>query len=162
MKTNNRFIVAIVLVVVATLVSVVSCKKDNAKQTSNNTEQGLQNSDNMDEYLLAFKEKMLSAEKGGETITLEQAERDLGNLLNFDFGDANYATNVLHYDTVYSKLSSTNGQVDYSHLACTYQDLFSQVIDAYHQVNLPEKSVYAISCDFDANKKTKQLVLLLF
>ena len=50
MKTNNRFIVAIVLVVVATLVAVVSCKKDNAKQTSNNTEQGLQNSDNMDEY----------------------------------------------------------------------------------------------------------------
>ena len=105
---------------------------------------------------------MLSAEKGGETITLEQAERDLGNLLNFDFGDANYATNVLHYDTVYSKLSSTNGQVDYSHLACTYQDLFSQVIDTYLQVNLPEKNVYAISCDFDANKKTKQLVLLLF
>ena len=150
MKKKNLFI-ATLLVVAATTVAVVSCKKEKQDQLLNNDVQAVESADNMDEYLMAFKKKLLTAEKGGETISLEQAERDLGNLLNFDFGDANYATNVLHYDTVLSKLSLSNGQVDLSQLACTYQDLFNQVKDAYHQVNLPEKSVYSISCIFNSD-----------
>ena len=134
----------------AIVVAVVSCKKDNIQQTTNNTEQSLQNSDNMDEYLKAFKKKLLTAEKGGETISLEQAQRDLGNLLNFDFGDANYATDVFKLDTIHAKLTVTaDGQVDLSQLAVTYGTLLDEILDTYHQIDIPEKSVYAISCGFN-------------
>jgi len=142
-------IISIFVMVAAIVVAVVSCKKDSIQQTTNNTEQSLQNSDNMDEYLMAFKKKLLSAEKGGETISLEQAQRDLGNLLNFDFGDANYATNVLQYDTIHLQLTTTNGMVDLSQLAVTYNNAVDEITETYHNVNLPEKSVYTIFCKFN-------------
>lgn len=153
MKNRNLFI-ATLLVVVATSVAVVSCKKEKHETSSYNTEQAVQSADNMDEYLISFKKKLLSAQKGDETISLEQAERDLGNLLNFDFGDANYATDEFHDDTIRLKLNLSNGQVDLSQLAITYNAAVSSIINAYHAIDLPEKSVYAISCNFnDAESK---------
>lgn len=153
MKKKNLFITLAVVIVAAT-VAFVSCKKEKQEQTSNNIEQGVQCSDNMDEYLISFKKKLLSAQKGDETISLEQAQRDLSNLLNFDFGDANYATNIFHDDTLSTRLSLTNdGQIDLSQLATTYLDLRNQVKNAYHLLDFPEKTVYSITCTFDNNIK---------
>ncbi|MBQ6770951.1 MAG: hypothetical protein IJP44_08260 [Bacteroidales bacterium] len=61
MKTNNRFIVAIVLVVVATLVAVVSCKKETQANLSGNSPQPSKTFtppqvDNMNAYLKEFKQ----------------------------------------------------------------------------------------------------------
>ena len=97
---RRRLYYAIFVMAMATIASVVavSCKKEKQEPSSNNTKQAVQSADNMDEYLISFKKKLLSAEKGGETISLEQAQRDLGNLLNFDFGDANYATDEYRYE----------------------------------------------------------------
>lgn len=154
MKKTN-IVITTLLVMVATAVAVVSCKKEKLDQNKNDSEQTVQNADNMDEYLMAFKKKLLSAEKGGETISLEQAERDLGNLLNFDFGDANYATNEFHQDTLCAKLTKTaNGQVDLSQLAATYNVLFPQIRDAYNNVCLQNKSVYFIACSLSDDAKT--------
>lgn len=52
MKKRNLFI-TIALVIVAATVAFVSCKKEKQEQTSNNTEQSVQSSDNMDEYLIS-------------------------------------------------------------------------------------------------------------
>lgn len=145
---KTSIVITTLLVMVATAVAVVSCKKEKLDQNKNDSEQTVQNADNMDEYLMAFKKKLLSAEKGGETISLEQAERDLGNLLNFDFGDANYATDVFQYDTLHLTINVSNGEVDLSQLAATYNEVFDDILNIYSSVNLPEKSVYAICCDF--------------
>lgn len=154
MKIKNKFLAAIVLLVaVIVSVAVVSCKKEKQDPSLNNGEQTVQAADNMDEYLIAFKKKLLSAEKDGETITLEQAECDLGNLLNFDFGDANYATNVFHYDTIHTQLVLNDGQVDLSQLAVSYLSAKDLLRQAYHQIDLPEKSVYTISCTIDNSSK---------
>lgn len=152
MKKKIIFITTF-LVIVATAVAVVSCKKERHDQNANGCERTAQTADNMDEYLMAFKKKLLSAEKGGETISLEQAERDLGNLLNFDFGDANYATDVFQHDTIHAELTLTaDGQVDISQLAVLYNEVFYQIIDTYRLVNLPEKSVFVISCNIPETK----------
>lgn len=111
MKKSNSILAIVAMAIVATAVAFVSCKKEKQEQTSNNTEQSVQCSDNMDEYLISFKKKLLSAQKGDETISLEQAQRDLGNLLNFDFGDANYPTNLYHVDTIHAKLTVIQGQL---------------------------------------------------
>ena len=58
---KTRFLIATLLVVMATVVAVVSCKKERHDQNSNGNEQTVQNADNMDDYLMAFKKKLLSA-----------------------------------------------------------------------------------------------------
>lgn len=146
---KKSLLIATLLVVVAATVAVVSCKKEKQGQISNNNEQIVQDVGNMDEYLISFKKKLLSAQKGDETISLEQAQRDLGNLLNFDFGDANYATDVFQHDTLYTKLSLTNGEVDLSQLADTYKETISKVLNVYENIDIPEKSIYVIVCNFN-------------
>jgi mannose/fructose/N-acetylgalactosamine-specific phosphotransferase system component IIC len=64
MKKSKTLIAIIAMVIVATAVAVVSCKKEKQERKSNNVEQSVQNSDNMDEYLMSFKKKLLSAQKG--------------------------------------------------------------------------------------------------
>lgn len=149
MKTSKSIIAIIVLAIVATTVAVVSCKKEKQEQTLNKVEQSAQHAENMDEYLISFKNKLLSAQKGEETISLEQAQRDLGNLLNFDFGDANHPTNVYHFDTIHVKLTLNQGEVDLSQLAITYNETYNSIIDTYRSIDLPEKSIYAILCTFN-------------
>ena len=142
MKKSKAIIAITALAILATAVAIVSCKKD--KQ-----EQSIRYSDNMNEYLISFKEKLLSAEKGDEFISIEQAQRDLGNLLNFDFGDANYASNIFHYDTLRTKLAITDGMVDMYQLSETYGVAREMIAKAYAQENLPEKSISAILCTID-------------
>lgn len=159
---NKKLSLAVLIMAISAFVSiaVVSCKKDRSERNTNK-EQEIQSADNMDDYLISFKEKLLSAPKGGETIGIEQAQRDLGNLLNFTFGDANYATNIFQHDTLIGKLRSTDGQVELFQLAATYEDLASKIRDAYYKINLPEKSVYYISCSFDDTAKDEDLDVIL-
>lgn len=150
------------LVVAATTVAVVSCKKEKNDQLLNNTEQAELSADNMDAYLMAFKKKLLSAEKGGETISLEQAERDLGNLLNFDFGDANYVTEEIRYDTLYVPVILEGSLIDLAQLANTYNRAFASILDIYNQVDFPEKSVLYITCSINQDTKNKNATDIRF
>ena len=81
MKKSSRLLFAAMIIVALAATLFVGCKKEKDEKTTENAELSTLTNDNMDEYLMAFKKKLLSAEKGGETISLEQAERDLGNLL---------------------------------------------------------------------------------
>lgn len=149
---KNSVLAIIAMAILATTVAVVSCKKEKLEQTSNIMEQSVQPSENMDAYLLSFKEKLLSAKKGGELLDLEEARLNLGNLLNFDFDDPNYATNVLHYDTIHVNLTLTDGLVDLSQLAVTYQEAFNQVLNTFNAVSIPEKTVFGIHCELIENE----------
>lgn len=163
MKNSKSIIAIIALAIVATTVAFVSCKKEKQEQKSYNEEQSVQCSDNMDEYLISFKKKLLSAQKGEETISLEQAQRDLCNLLNFDFGDANYATNKLQRDTLYVPLSLTGGTVDLAQLAKSYNSAFAMILNTYDKIDIPEKSVLLISCHIKqkAKQDTANISLIL-
>jgi hypothetical protein len=156
----------IILMAVATIISVavVSCKKDNNTKLENNNVMELAEIDDMDEYLTSFRNRLLSTPKGEEFISLAQARRDLGNLLNFDFGDAGHDSNVFQSDTIRTKLVITNGQVDLAQLANTYRDAYELIEKAYEQVSLPEKSVYTIYCTFrqeDKNSETVDVMIVL-
>ena len=104
---------------------------ENEKKDDNLTEQETSVSQieaNMDEYLLGFKKKLQDATKGSDCITLEQAQTDFGNLLNFDFGDANYETNVYQYDTINIKLEVSQNQIDLSQLALIYKEAVQNIL----------------------------------
>lgn len=158
---KNSILAIIAMAILATTVAIMSCKKEKQEQTVNNTEQSVQPSENMDSYLLSFKEKLLSAEKGGELISLEEARHNLVNLLNFDFDDPNYATNVLHCDTLNVHLTLTNDKVDLCHLAETYQKAFHQILDVYNAVEFPEKTVFGIECNLNNDAKNNDAELCI-
>lgn len=158
MKRFNSIIAILGLAIVAIAVAFVSCKKEKQEQKSYNVEQSVQNSDNMDEYLMSFKKRLLSAQKGEETIGLEQAQRDLGNLLNFDFGDIYHVTNAFHSDTLHLELALSQGQVELSQLAKVYTLAYEQIEEAFNLVELPNKTVYTVYCVFNQQVKNDDLV----
>lgn len=144
---KKKLLFAIFIMAATLTVGIISCKKENQNAKSSTMTSGTLSSGSTDEYLISFKEKLYSASKGEEFISLEQARLNLGDLLNFDFGDANYASNVFRSDTIYSKVVVFDGQVDLSQLCITYNDAFNQIKETYKYIDLPEKSVYSISCD---------------
>lgn len=155
MKNSKSIIAIIVLAILATAVAVVSCKKEKQEQASNNSEQNTPCFGNMDEYLISFKKKLLSSQKGEETISLEQAQHDLGNLLNFDFGDANYVTDEIKYDTLYVPVMLEGNLIDMAQLANTYNIAFASILETYNRVDLPEKSVLYITCSINQDTKNE-------
>lgn len=148
---KKRFIIFMaVLLVVAATITVVSCKKDKTEEKVSSISILTENNhaDNMDEFLIGFKQKMLSAQKGDETLGLEQARQNLINLLNFDFGDANNPTDMFVCDTIDVKIPLTNRMVDLSQLATIYNATFDQILAAYRTLDLSEKSVYSIISEY--------------
>ena len=154
---NQNLLIAMTVIVVMAATFFVGCTKKNEEKRINalsaSSEIG-----NIDKYLISLKKKLQSVQKGEELISVEQAQYDLGNLLNFDFGDANYPTDEFHHDTIYIPLYLSDGQVDLSQLAVTYNDAFAKVLAAYNQVELPEKSVFGISCLINQDAKESECV----
>ena len=146
---KKTFIFAVIMLTTLIII-VMSCKKDNQRETKNEMTsfEETASPENMDEYLLSFKNKLLNATKSGESLGIKQAECDLEDLLNFDFGDANYATNVFQYDTLYFNLPIQDKQVSLVNLAEIYQVMLTKISKTYQSVTLPEKSVYYIHCEF--------------
>ena len=147
---RRQFLILAAILLTATAFVLVSCKKDNQKESKNETASfdEASSQENMDAYLLSFKNKLLNTIKDGETTSIEQAEKDLSNLLNFDFGDANYATNILQHDTLSFSLQTQGELVSLANLAEVYQDMVPKILKTYQSATLPDKSVYYIHCDF--------------
>lgn len=156
MKTRKYIYAALLLVVAVVATVLVGCKKEKQENDTPEIEQNNQVWGNMDDYLISFKKRMLSAAKSGETISLEQAQRDLGNLLNFDFGDANHATDEIQYDTLNVSLNISGEEVKLAQLAEAYNEALTEIHEAFDQVTFPNKSVQAISCSFVQSTKDSE------
>ena len=79
---KNKSVLAIIaMAILATTVAVVSCKKEKHVQISNKEEQSSLCFDNMDEYLISFKKKLISAQKGSETLALNKPSATWGTCL---------------------------------------------------------------------------------
>lgn len=148
MNRSKIYIAIVAMAIVAIAVAVVSCKKEKHDENDVKSEQVTSSAENMDEYLISFKEKLLSAQKGEETISLEQAQHDLCNLLNFDFGDAGYYPEVLRIDTLQVELVLNDGQVDLSQLAITYENAVKSILKTFQEIDLPYKTIFCILCNF--------------
>lgn len=143
----------IAMAIMTTTVIVVSCKKDKQETTINHTGLTTQSFETIDEYLKAFKDELLLAKKGEVIISLEQAEQDLGNLLNYDFGDANHATNLVRNDTINIPVKLVDGKVDLSQLAVAYKAAQKEVISVFNIIDFPDKSVLSILCRIIQNNR---------
>ena len=145
MKKRN-FLITTLLVVAATTIAVVSCKKENPETLLNNQPQVFKSFypegvDDMDAYLKAFKQKMRDSQytRDSETLSLEEAAWYLSSVANYDFANANVEFTDLRYDTLYYNINVSNGQVALTDLNTMYQEIASDIDSFYQSLNLENK-----------------------
>ena len=139
MKKRN-LIITTLLVVVATTVAFVSCKKESQNALLNNTESAktftVPQIDDMNAYLKGFKQKMKESQnaKDAEYLSLEEAAWHLSSVANYDYANANVEYGDLRFDTINTHLTVTNNAVLLYDLYTAYAAL-SSAIDNYMQSN---------------------------
>ena len=100
--------------------------------------------DDMSAYLKQFKEKMQSATKGDETLSLEDARWHLEAVLNYTYGDAGHQTSDIQCDTIQSKLQTNEGIVTLSDINQAFNHISQKVEQTIANCPLPNKSILSI------------------
>ena len=143
---KTRLFIATLLVVVATTIAVVSCKKE-APETMLNSQPQVTKSyypegvDDMNAHLRDFKQRMKDSPytRDNETLSLEEATWYLSSVANYDFANANVEFTDLRYDTLYYNINVSNGQVALADLNTLYQEIASDIDSFYQNLNLENK-----------------------
>lgn len=143
-------------------VAIVACTKEKeAKIAQNSGEMVIvSKEDDMSAYLKKFKEKMQSASKGDETLSLEDARWHLEAVLNYTYGDAGHEISDIQCDTFYYELHTDGDEVTLTQLNEAFNALSSDVERAYHNCDFPEKSILAIQTSFDNGSKDGDDVII--
>lgn len=165
---NKRFIIATLLVVVATTVAIVSCKKNDASEQAG-VKSNLPNAfnpdliDDMNAYLKDFKQKMQSAKNGDdEMLSIEEAAWHLSSVANYDFGHANVEYDDVRFDTLYFQVTVTNGNILLSDLAIAYDEIHTSIDKFYHSLALNNKHFRFINAFVSENGEVAISLLTTF
>lgn len=138
MKKRNLFL-TIALVIVAATVAFVSCKKEKQEQTSNKELSTSQLSE-MDREMLAFGERLKSAEESEEVMPLKEAVRTLSNYQNFLLCDASVSVPDMICDTFEVMLPVSDGM--------------AQLVDLKRLLDVNKANIHARFNTLDGNGKT--------
>ena len=143
MKKRKLFIAAL-LVVVATSVAVVSCKKETQNVLSNKNKPSeafsLPKVDDMCTYLKDFKQKMYES-KGSESLGLDEAAWHLSSVANYDFGYINVEFNDIRFDTICAHINITDGTILLKDLGVAYAKISADLNNFYQSLNLNDKHI---------------------
>lgn len=149
------------LTLAVAVATVIACSKDKETKAiqSNNEIVTISKEDDMNAYLKQFKEKMQSASKGDETLSLEDARWHLEAVLNYTYGDAGHPTSDIQCDTFYYELPVNGDEVPLNRINEAFMALSKEVENTYTECNLPEKSVLAIQTTFENKRKEGNLIV---
>ena len=156
MKKRN-FLITTLLVVAATTIAVVSCKKETQANLLGNSPQPEKTFtppevDDMNAYLKDFKLKMQNATRDNEeTLSLEEAAWHLSSVANYDFANVNVQFTDLRYDTLYYNINVSNGQVVLSDLNSVYSSMSSDIDAFYQNLILENKHFHFIQTSISEN-----------
>lgn len=151
---NKTFILTIIFLVVLTTTAVLSCKKDKQEATDNTelvktpkTVNGNVELSDFDEDMMAFGERLRksSSERNGETLSITEGLRTLGNYQNFMLCDGSRRPDEMVTETVRVSLNATNGQVSLAELNRVYESASSAILSRYALLNGDEKTIYLIA-----------------
>ena len=165
---KTSILITTALVIVATAVAVVSCKKETPNAMSSNQPQATkmfypEGVDDMNAYLKDFKQKMQTVTRGDdEMLSLEEAAWHLSSVANYDFANVNVEFTDLRYDTLYYQVRVTNGQVSLTDLNAVYANMASDLDAFYHSLDLQEKHFRFIGASVSANGEVKVSVVTSF
>lgn len=136
----------------------IACNKERTDVLNENETALVSKDDDMSAYLKQFKEKMQSAEKGDDMLSLEEARWHLEAVLNYTYGDVGHQTTDIQCDTFHYTLLTDGNGVTLSQLNQTFNAISNDVEKAHGKCNLPDKSILAIQAMFENDMKSDKSV----
>ena len=154
MKKHMKLVatVATLLIAAAGVITFEACNKKN-EVTNNIPELNVVELSDMDKEMILFGEKMKAAQKGGETMQLEEAIRNLSNYENFKMCDASRYSTDMERLTIESIIPVTEGNVYLSDINAIYESNKKQIKDKLASIESDDKTVYCIFSRIDENSK---------
>ena len=161
MKKISISIIIGALAFLVVAVVFVACTKEKEKNVTQSDSEmvTISKEEDMSAYLKQFKEKMQSASKSDETLSLEDARWHLESVLNYTYGDAGHEISDIQCDTFYYTLHASGDEVTLARLNEAFITLSKDVENAYADCNLPEKSILAIQTVFENESKDNDIVV---
>lgn len=153
MKKTRIVMGAMALTIAAAMIIACTKEKENRVAQDNGELTTVSKEDDMSAYLKQFKEKMQSASKGDETLSIEDARWHLEAVLNYTYGDAEWPFSEIQCDTFYYKLPTKEGCVRLAQLNEAFNAFSNNVEDVYEECMLPEKRILAIQTKFTTESK---------
>ena len=165
---KTRFFIATLIVVAAVATVVVSCKKETSSDLLGNKNESAQvfnprAIEDMNAYLIDFKQKMQSAAKGeDEALSLEEAAWHLSSVANYDFANINVECDDVRFDTLYAQVNTLNGAVLLSDLCLVYEKVSSSIDKFYNSLALDNKHFRFIDASISENGEVTITLLTTF
>lgn len=152
---KNSVLAIIAMAILATTVAVVSCKKEKQEQTTNNDLVTSQLSE-MDREMLAFGERLKSAEESEEVMPLKEAVRTLSNYQNFLLCDANVSVPDMICDTFEVMLPVCDGMVQLVDLKRLLDVNKANILARFNTLDGNGKTIYCITSKIMEEGSTEQ------
>ncbi len=154
MKKHTKLVAAVATLIIAAagVITFEACNKKN-EVVNNIPELNVAELTDMDKEMILFGEKMKAAQKGGETMQLEEAVRNLSNYENFKMCDASRYSVDMERLTIESVVPVTNGNVYLSDINAIYESNRKQIKDKLASLEGDDKTVYCVYSRIDGNSK---------
>ena len=165
---REKLLITIALVVVATLVAVVSCKKETPSALLNNGAQQekafvVPDVDDMNAYLKDFKQRMQSSTRGDEeTLSLDEAAWHLACLANVEFCRVNVEYNDVQFDTVNMQVNVMDGTVAMCDLNTAYEQMCNEIREFKRGFNHCDQNLYFINVFINGDGKARIALMTSF
>ena len=152
---KNSVLAIIAMAILATTVAVVSCKKEKQEQTTNNDLVTSQLSE-MDRKMLAFGERLKSAEESGEVMPLKEAVKTLSDYQNFLLCDASFNSPDMIRDTFDVMLPVSNGMVQLRDLKQMLEVNKANILACFDELDGVGKTIFCITSKIVEEGSTEQ------
>lgn len=154
MKKHTKLVAAVATLIIAAagVITFEACNKKN-EVVNNIPELNVAELTDMDKEMILFGEKMKAAQKGGETMQLEEAVRNLSNYENFKMCDASRYSVDMERLTIESVVPVTDGNVYLSDINAIYESNRLQIKNKLDSLEGDDKTVYCIYSRIDGNSK---------
>lgn len=169
MKRFTKTLVAAMIIAATGAVIMVGCKKEESAQMKSDvaqTEQGMSQSEQrIIDFLADFKAMKQGAKAEGEAMTPEQARWQWETTLNYCYGFTQTDLTGMRHDTLRVAMPKTDaqGNVDYTDLMTTYNDIVSTVRNAYVGIDMEYKTLQyvTISLPEEASKSGDNEIVII-
>lgn len=154
MKKHIKLVatIATLLLVTGAIITFEACNKKN-EVVKSIPELNVAELTDFDKEMILFGEKMKSAQKGGETMKLEEAVRNLSNYQNFRLCDASKFSSDIERYTIETEIPVTDGNVYLSDIYSIYLSNKKQIRDKLATLEGDNKTIYCIISRVDTNNK---------
>lgn len=150
-----------VLALAVVAVAIIACKKEKESKVSQNNSELIivSKEEDMNAYLERFKEKMQSASKGDDVLSMD-ARWHLEAVLNYAYGNAGRQISEVQFDTLHYTIHTNGNELTFAQLNEAFHALSYDVEQSYSKCILPDKSILAIQTMFENDSKKDSVVVM--